>query len=166
MSYMLTPNILLFKEGTDDSQGKPQMISNINACGALVDIVRTTLGPRGMDKLIHSTGSVTITNDGATVINELEVVHPATRILVDIAKAQDNDMGDGTTSVVVFAGELLKEAKVFIEDGVHPQLVIKGYREASIEAIKKIKEIAVTITEEKRKETLIKCAQTDRKSVV
>lgn len=160
MSYMLTPNILLFKEGTDDSQGKPQMISNINACGALVDIVRTTLGPRGMDKLIHSTGSVTITNDGATVINELEVVHPATRILVDIAKAQDNDMGDGTTSVVVFAGELLKEAKVFIEDGVHPQLVIKGYREASIEAIKKIKEIAVTITEEKRKETLIKCAQT------
>ena len=112
MSYMLTPNILLLKEGTDDSQGKPQMISNINACNALVDIVKTTLGPRGMDKLIHCGSTVTITNDGATVLNQLEVVHPATKILVDIAKAQDNEMGDGTTSVMVLAGELLKRAKV------------------------------------------------------
>lgn len=160
MSYMLTPNILLLKEGTDESQGKPQMISNINACNALVDIVRTTLGPRGMDKLIHSSGSVTITNDGATVIKELEVVHPATKILVDIAKSQDNEMGDGTTSVVVLAGELLREAKVFIEDGVHPQLVIKAYREAATEALKKLKEIAVAIDEKNRNEILLKCAQT------
>jgi len=157
---MLTPNILLLKEGTDNSQGKPQMISNINACSALVDIVRTTLGPRGMDKLIHSAGMVTITNDGATVIKELEVVHPATKILVDIAKSQDNDMGDGTTSVVVFAGELLKEAKTFVEDGVHPQLIIKGYREATTEALKKLNEIAIPIDEQNRSEILLRCAQT------
>ena len=157
---MLTPNILLLKEGTDESQGKPQMISNINACQALVDIVKTTLGPRGMDKLIHSGSSVTITNDGATVINLLEVVHPATKLLVDIAKAQDNEMGDGTTSVVVLAGELLKEAKIFIEDGVHPQIIIKAYREAMNEAVKRVKEISVKVDEKNRRDILLKCAQT------
>ena len=160
MSYMLTPNILLLREGTDDSQGKPQMISNINACNALVDIVKTTLGPRGMDKLIHSGNSVIITNDGATVINQLEVVHPATKILVDIAKAQDNEMGDGTTSVVVLAGELLREAKTFIDDGVHPQLIIRAYREAANEALKRTKEISVKIDEKNRRDILLKCAQT------
>ena len=160
MSYMLTPSILLLKEGTDDSQGKPQMISNINACQALVDIVKTTLGPRGMDKLIHSGNSVTITNDGATIINLLEVVHPATKMLVDIAKAQDNEMGDGTTSVVVLAGELLKQAKTFIEDGVHPQIIIKGYREAQEEALKQVRNISVKIDETKRRDILLKCAQT------
>lgn len=160
MSYMLTPSILLLKEGTDTSQGKPQIISNINACQALVDIVRTTLGPRGMDKLIHCGGSVTITNDGATVINLLEVVHPATKMLVDIAKTQDNEMGDGTTSVVVMAGELLREAKIFIEDGVHPQIVIKAYREAMTEAVKRVKELSVKIDEKNRRDILVKCAQT------
>jgi T-complex protein 1 subunit eta len=157
---MLTPSILLLKEGTDDSQGKPQIISNINACQALVDIVKTTLGPRGMDKLIHSGSSVTITNDGATVINLLEVVHPATKMLVDIARAQDNEMGDGTTSVVVLAGEFLKEAKAFVEEGVHPQIIIKGYREAVNEALKKIKDVSVKIDEKNRRDILIKCAQT------
>lgn len=157
---MLTPNILLLREGTDDSQGKPQMISNINACNALVDIVKTTLGPRGMDKLIHCGSSVTITNDGATVLNQLEVVHPATKILVDIAKAQDNEMGDGTTSVMVLAGELLREGKTFIEDGVHPQLIIKAYREAALEAVKRVKEISVKIDEKNRRDILVKCAQT------
>ncbi len=160
MSYMLTPSILLLKEGTDESQGKPQIISNINACQALVDIVSTTLGPRGMDKLLHTSGAVTITNDGATVINLLEVVHPATKMLVDIAKAQDNEMGDGTTSVVVTAGDLLKVAKVFIEDGVHPQVIIKAYREAAVEAIKHIHEMSVKIDEKNRRDILIKCAQT------
>lgn len=160
MSYMLTPSILLLKEGTDTSQGKPQMISNINACQVLVEIVKTTLGPRGMDKLIHCGGSVTITNDGATVINLLEVVHPATKMLVDIAKTQDNEMGDGTTSVVVLAGELLKEAKGFVEDGIHPQVIIKGYREAQNEAVKRVKEVAVKIDPKERRNILIKCSQT------
>ena len=160
MSYMLTPSILLLKEGTDESQGKPQMISNINACQTLVDIVRTTLGPRGMDKLMHKGSSVTITNDGATIINLLDVVHPAAKIMVDIAKAQDNEMGDGTTSVVVLAGELLKEAKGFVEDGMHPQIIIKGYREAQVEAIRRLKEVAVRVEDKDRRQVLIKCAQT------
>ena len=105
-------------------------MSNINACQSVVDIVKTTLGPRGMDKLIHSGRQVTISNDGATIISLLDIVHPAAKTLVDIAKAQDNEVGDGTTSVVLMAGELLKESKQFIEEGMHSQIVIKGYREA------------------------------------
>ncbi|KAF9608602.1 hypothetical protein IFM89_010087 [Coptis chinensis] len=114
------PQIILLKEGTDTSQGKPQIISNINACTGIANVVRTTLGPRGMDKLIHDDkGNATISNDGATIMKLLDVVHPAAKILVDIAKSQDSEVGDGTTRVVLFAGEFLKEAKPFIEDGVH-----------------------------------------------
>lgn len=86
----------------------------------MADIVRTTLGPRGMDKMIQSGTKVTISNDGATILNLLEVVHPAARVLVDIAKSQDDEVGDGTTSVTLLTGELLKEAKPFIEEGIHP----------------------------------------------
>lgn len=94
------PQIILLKEGTDSSQGKPQIVSNINACSAIAEAVRTTLGPRGMDKLmVDSRGKTTISNDGATILNLLEVVHPAGRTLVDIAKSQDAEVGDGTTSV-------------------------------------------------------------------
>lgn len=97
--------IILLREGTDVSQGRAQIVSNINACQAVVDIVKSTLGPRGMDKLIHDKNkNVTITNDGATVMDLLNVVHPAAKVLVDIAKAQDDEVGDGTTSVVILAG--------------------------------------------------------------
>jgi T-complex protein 1 subunit eta len=100
------------KEGTDTSEGKSHLISNINACQAIVDIVRTTLGPRGMDKLIQDDkGKVTVSNDGATILKLLDIVHPAAKMLADIAKSQDSEVGDGTTSVVVFAGELLKNSK-------------------------------------------------------
>ena len=85
----------------------------------MVDVVKTTLGPRGMDKLIHTERNVTISNDGATIISLLDIVHPAAKTLVDIAKSQDNTVGDGTTSVVVVAGELLKESKQFIDEGMH-----------------------------------------------
>lgn len=87
------PQIILLKEGTDTSQGKAQLVSNINACTAVGDVVRTTLGPRGMDKLIHDDkGSVTISNDGATIMKLLDIVHPAAKILVDIAKSQDSEV--------------------------------------------------------------------------
>lgn len=87
------PQIILLKEGTDTSQGKAQLVSNINACNAVADVVRTTLGPRGMDKLIHDDkGSVTISNDGATIMKLLDIVHPAAKILVDIAKSQDSEV--------------------------------------------------------------------------
>ena len=135
------------KEGTEESEGRGQIISNINACQAIVDVVKTTLGPRGMDKLIHDGRSVTISNDGATLISLLDIVHPAAKTLVDIAKSQDNEVGDGTTSVVLTAGELLKQSKQFIDEGMHSQIIIKGYREACIKCIERIKEISININD-------------------
>ncbi|EFJ16712.1 hypothetical protein SELMODRAFT_168086 [Selaginella moellendorffii] len=163
MAAMLQPSIILLKEGTDTSQGKPQLISNINACIAVVDVVRTTLGPRGMDKLIHDDKGTTISNDGATIMKLLDVVHPGAKVLVDIAKSQDAEVGDGTTTVVVLAGELLREAKPFVEENVHPQLIIRSFRTAADLAVQKIKEIAVSIegkSIEEKKSLLEKCAST------
>ncbi|RIA97734.1 chaperonin Cpn60/TCP-1 family [Glomus cerebriforme] len=161
---MMQPQIILLKEGTDSSQGRNQLLSNINACLAVVDTVRSTLGPRGMDKLIvDEKGEVTISNDGATIMKLLDVVHPAAKTLVDIARSQDAEVGDGTTSVVLLAGELLKEVKGYIEDGVNPQVIIKGYRKAAQLAINKIKEIAVKIerTDDVQfRDLLLKCAGT------
>ncbi|CAN1251522.1 T-complex protein 1 subunit eta, partial [Linum perenne] len=158
------PQIILLKEGTDTSQGKAQLVSNINACTAVADVVRTTLGPRGMDKLIHDDkGSVTISNDGATIMKLLDIVHPAAKILVDIAKSQDSEVGDGTTTVVLLAAEFLREAKPFIEDGVHPQNLIRSYRTASNLAIEKVKDLAMSIegkSLEEKKGLLAKCAET------
>ncbi|KAK9164579.1 hypothetical protein Syun_005481 [Stephania yunnanensis] len=246
---MATMLIILLKEGTDTSQGKPQLVSNINACTIVADTVRTTLGPRGMDKLIHDEkGNTTISNDGATIMKLLDIVHPAAKILVDIAKSQDSEVfieknpkfssvrnlrmalevgqnksglsfvvrmvvelgrsrigrlnfvgmsrwklyfslvqlgaetwkvfrfldvlatnetsgivGDGTTTVVLLAGEFLKEAKPFVEDGVHPQNLIRSYRTACNLAINKIKELSVSIegkSTEEKKSLLAKCAAT------
>ncbi|XP_006573393.2 uncharacterized protein [Glycine max] len=123
----LNPSCLsLFLLHLQPWQGKPQLVSNINACTAVADVVRTTLDPRGMDKLIHDDkGTVTISNDGATIMKLLDIVHPAAKILADIAKSQDSEVGDGTTNVVLLAAEFLREAKPFIEDGVHSQNFIK-----------------------------------------
>lgn len=159
----MQPQIILLKEGTDVSQGKAQLISNINACIAVVDVVRTTLGPRGMDKLVHDDKGTTISNDGATIMKLLDIVHPAAKILVDIAKSQDSEVGDGTTTVVLLAGEFLREAKPFIEDGVHPQLIIRAFRTAANLVVKKVKELAVSIegkSLEEKKKLLEKCAAT------
>ncbi|KAK8718906.1 hypothetical protein OTU49_014370, partial [Cherax quadricarinatus] len=128
----MQPQIILMKEGTDSSQGKPQLISNINACAAVVDAIRTTLGPRGMDKLIVDTkGQATISNDGATIMKQLDIVHPAAKILVDIAKSQDAEVGDGTTTVVLLAGQFLEQCKTLIEEGVHPHAIIRAFRRAT-----------------------------------
>jgi T-complex protein 1 subunit eta len=160
----MQPQIILLKEGTDSSQGKPQIISNINACQAIAEAVRTTLGPRGMDKLIvDSKNKATISNDGATIMNLLEVVHPAGRTLVDIAKSQDAEVGDGTTSVVLLAAEILRNCKQFVEEGVHPQVIIKSLRLGTQMAISKIKEISVKVANSDREEQrsiLKKCAAT------
>jgi len=161
MSQMIRPPIVLLKEGTDTSQGLPQLISNINACCAIVDTVRTTLGPRGMDKLVYqSEKNVTISNDGATVMKLLDIVHPAARTLVDIAKSQDSEVGDGTTSVVVMTGEFLKAAKPFLEEGIHPQIIIRAYRSACELAKQKIKDLSIDIKPESMREFLEKCAST------
>eukprot|EP00127_Corallochytrium_limacisporum_P000918 Clim_evm2s33 gene=Clim_evmTU2s33 len=160
--------IILLKEGTDTSQGKAQLISNINACQSIQDTVRTTLGPRGMDKLIvDSKGTVTISNDGATIMKLLDIVHPAAKTLVDIAQSQDAEVGDGTTSVVVLAGELLKEAKPYIEEGIHPRVIVRAYREACSLAMKTIKSLAIPIDKnnpDAMRDILEKCAATSLNS--
>lgn len=164
---MLQPNILVLKEGTDNKQGKEQITSNINACQALVEVIKTTLGPRGMDKMICSENSTTISNDGATIIRLLDIAHPAAKSLVDVAKSQDNEVGDGTTSVMIFAGELLKEAKQFIEDGMTSQVIINGYWTALTAAREKLAECAIKIEDksaEEKRNILSKCAQTSLNS--
>ena len=138
--------IIILKDGTDSAQGKSQVLSNISACQAVGETIRTTLGPRGMDKLIvDGRGKATISNDGATILKLLEIIHPAARTLVDIAKSQDAEVGDGTTSVVLLTAEILKNTKAFIEDGMHPTIIIRAIRKATALATKKIKEIAVVV---------------------
>ncbi|XP_076843641.1 T-complex protein 1 subunit eta [Brachyhypopomus gauderio] len=161
---MMPTPVILLKEGTDTSQGVPQLISNINACQVIAEAVRTTLGPRGMDKLIvDNRGKATISNDGATILKLLDVVHPAAKTLVDIARSQDAEVGDGTTSVTLLAAEFLKQLKPYVEEGLHPQTIIRAFRTATQLAVKKIKEIAVTIKKDDKQEhrqLLEKCAAT------
>jgi len=169
MSHLLSPQIVILKEGAEDSSGRGQIISNINACQAVVDVVKTTLGPRGMDKLIHDGRGVTISNDGATLIGLLDIVHPAAKTLVDIARSQDNQVGDGTTSVVLTAGELLKQSRGFIDEGMHSQIIIKGYRTAMQLCVDRINEISVKIADKddaEKRDLLLKCAMTSLNSKI
>ncbi len=163
------PQIIILKEGTDTSQGKPQLLSNINAIAAVVNTVKTTLGPRGMDKLIvDARGKTTISNDGATIMKLLEIIHPAAKLLVEIARSQDLEVGDGTTSVVLLAGELLNQVRPLIEDNVNPQSIIKGFRSACEIARKRIQELAVdtrTLGEDWRS-VLERCASTSMNSKI
>ena len=132
MLSLQQPTVVLLKEGTDTSQGKGQLLSNISACLAIAETLSSTLGPRGMDKLIvNERGEAQITNDGATILKLLDIVHPAARTLVDIARAQDAEVGDGTTSVVLLAAQLLKEVRGYIEEGVSPHIIMKGFRQAA-----------------------------------
>lgn len=164
----MQPTVVLLKEGTDTSQGKGQLLSNISACLAIAETLATTLGPRGMDKLIVSErGEAQITNDGATILKLLDIVHPAARTLVDIARAQDAEVGDGTTSVVLLAAQLLKEVRSYIEEGVSPHIIMKGFRQAAQLAVKRIEEIQVKVDKsdsEKFRALLIKCASTSMSS--
>nr|XP_023693913.1 T-complex protein 1 subunit eta [Paramormyrops kingsleyae] len=161
---MMPTPVILLKEGTDTSQGVPQLVSNINACQVIAEAVRTTLGPRGMDKLmVDNRGKATISNDGATILKLLDVIHPAAKTLVDIAKSQDAEVGDGTTSVTLLAAEFLKQLKPYVEEGVHPQTIIRAFRTATQLAVKRIKEIAISVKKDDREEQrslLEKCAAT------
>lgn len=164
MSHLVQPTILLLKDGSETAQGKSHVIHNINACQAISEIVKTTLGPRGMDKLIYTqNGKVTISNDGRTIIDLLDIVHPAAKTMVDIAIAQDNQVGDGTTSVVVISAELLKQAKLFIEDGVHPQTVIRAFRKSQKAVLDRLDQLAVDYKKNNQiefREMLERCAKT------
>jgi T-complex protein 1 subunit eta len=156
MSHMLQPGIILLKEGTDTSQGKAQLISNINACQAVMDAIRSTLGPRGMDKLIFDGKNVTISNDGATIMKLLDIAHPAAKVLVDISMSQDAEVGDGTTSVVLLAAEILRNVKGLVEENIHPQVIIRGLRKARTVAIEALNAQCMSPGET----VLVKCAGT------
>jgi len=154
--------VKLLKEGTDTSQGIPQIVSNINACQVIGEAIKTTLGPRGLDKMIiDQREKCHISNDGATILQLLDIVHPAAKTLVDIAKSQDAEIGDGTTSVTLLACEFMTAMKRYVEDGVHPQLIIRAIRKSSQLAVERINELCAKIgSEGNKRETLIKCAAT------
>src|SRR5712692_9846752 len=129
--------VLILKEGTSRTVGKEAQRNNIMAARAIADTVRTTLGPRGLDKmLVDSLGDITITNDGATILDEMEVQHPAAKMMVEVAKTQDDEVGDGTTSAVILAGELLKKAEDLIDKGIHPSIIVAGYKKSLARAQK------------------------------
>ncbi|HDO19906.1 MAG: thermosome subunit alpha [archaeon GB-1845-036] len=152
--------VLLLKEGTSRSVGRDALRSNILAARILSETVRSSLGPRGMDKmLVDSFGDIVVTNDGATILKEMDVQHPAAKMMVEVAKAQDDEVGDGTTTSVVLAGELLKKAEELLLQNVHPTIIIEGYKKAMDKALEIIDEIAVTI-DPTDKETLKKAGLT------
>ncbi|TFL06194.1 chaperonin Cpn60/TCP-1 family [Pterulicium gracile] len=168
----MQPTVVLLKEGTDSSQGTPQLLSNISACLSIAEILSSTLGPRGMDKLIvNERGDAQITNDGATILKLLDIVHPAARTLVDIARAQDAEVGDGTTSVVLIAAQLLKEIRGYVEEGVSPHIITKGFRKACQLALDRIKEVQKFVDKSdpecplrRFRSLLLKCASTSMSS--
>ena len=138
--------IVLLKEGTTETKGNQAQRNNITAAKTIAEIVRTSLGPRGMDKmLVNSLGDVTITNDGATILKEIDVQHPAAKMMVEISKATDNEVGDGTTSTVLLAGSLLSKAEDLIEKDVHPTVIVDGYRMANDRAIEILKEASTKV---------------------
>jgi thermosome len=152
--------VLILKEGTKRERGKGAQFNNITAARAIADSVRSTLGPRGMDKmLVDSMGDVVITNDGVTILKEIDVEHPAAKMLVEVAKTQDEECGDGTTTAVVLAGELLKKAEALIEQNIHPTVISGGYRAAAMKARDMLEDGAMTVSLDD-KETLMDIART------
>ncbi len=146
MSVQQQVPIVLLKEGTTETKGNQAQRNNITAAKTVAEIVRTSLGPRGMDKmLVDSLGDVTITNDGATILKEIDVQHPAAKMMVEISKATDNEVGDGTTSTVVLAGALLEKAEELITKKVHPTLVVEGFKKATQKAIEIFRDIAIKV---------------------
>ncbi|RLE51580.1 MAG: thermosome subunit, partial [Candidatus Methanomethylicota archaeon] len=139
--------VLILKEGTQRTVGREAQRTNIAAARAIAEAVRTTLGPKGMDKmLVDSLGDVTVTNDGATILNEMEVQHPAAKMMVEVAKTQDDEVGDGTTTSVVLAGELLKKAEELLEKNIHPTVIIEGYKKAAEKAIEVLSKNAIEVS--------------------
>ncbi len=164
MSHIQTTSegvpVIVLKEGSKQSRGKDAQRNNINAAKLIAEIIQTSLGPRGMDKmLVDSIGDITITNDGATILKEIDVQHPAAKMMVEVAKATDSEVGDGTTSSVILAGALLEKAESLIDDDIHSVIIADGYKKASLQAIEFLKDIAIKI-EPKNKEILEKIGHT------
>lgn len=138
--------IIVLREGTERSRNREAQSNNIAAARAVADSVRSTLGPKGMDKmLVDSMGDIVVTNDGVTILKEMDVQHPAAKMVVEVAKTQDSECGDGTTTSVILAGELLKKAEALLDQKVHPTIVVNGYRMAAAEAVKTLEKIAIDV---------------------
>jgi thermosome len=164
MSQLSGVPILILKEGTERKTGKDAQKNNIAAAIAVAEAVRTTLGPKGMDKmLVDSLGDVTITNDGATILDTIDVEHPAAKMIVEVAKTQDDKVGDGTTTSVVIAGELLNFAQELMEQSVHPTIIFRGYRKALVKSKEILKKLATSI-DINDKEILKQVAETSMNS--
>lgn len=149
----------IYSEGTKRNSGKSAQRMNIYAAKLVAQTIRTTLGPKGMDKmLVDSQGDVTVTNDGVTILKQIDVDHPAAKMIIEIAKTQESEVGDGTTSAVIIAGELLKQAEELLDNNIHPTIISKGYRIAAEKALEILPRLAEPITN--REETLLKIAQT------
>lgn len=156
--------IIVLKEGTERKRGKDAQKNNIAAAIAVAEAVRTTLGPKGMDKmLVDSLGDVTITNDGATILDTIDVEHPAAKMIVEVAKTQDDKVGDGTTTSVIIAGELLNLAQELMEQSVHPTIIWRGYRKALLKSKEILKDLATKI-DINDKDILVKVAETSMNS--
>ncbi|MFO7966342.1 MAG: thermosome subunit beta [Archaeoglobaceae archaeon] len=152
--------ILVLREGTQRTKGKDAQGFNIMAARTIANAVKSTLGPKGMDKmLVNTIGDVVITNDGVTILKEMDVEHPAAKMIIEVAKTQDNEVGDGTTTAVVIAGELLKKAEELLDQDVHPTLVVRGFRMASVKAMEILDSIAIDIDVDDE-DTLSKIAST------
>ncbi|MEM0478149.1 MAG: thermosome subunit beta, partial [Candidatus Caldarchaeum sp.] len=141
-----TQPVIILKEGAKRMRGREVQSANIMVAKIIAETMKSSLGPRGMDKmLVDSFGDIVITNDGATILKEMDVEHPVAKMLVEVSKAQDEEVGDGTTSTVVLAGELLTKAEELIEKEVHPTLIIEGYRKAAVKALEILDEIGVKV---------------------
>ena len=165
-SIQQTPQgpVLVLKESALQQKGRDAQKNNIAAAKLVAELVRTSLGPRGMDKmLVDSLGDVTITNDGATILKEIDVQHPAAKMMVEISKAVDNEVGDGTTSSVVFAGSLLAKAEELLDKDVHATVIIDGYQAAADKALSLLAELAKSV-DPQEKEILLKIAKTSMES--
>ena len=163
MAYLTTQGgqpILILKEGTARKRGRDAQTNNIMAATIIAEVLRTTLGPRGMDKMIvDSLGDITITNDGAAILDEIDVQHPAAKMMVEVAKTQDDMVGDGTTTAVILAGELLRKAEDLLNQNIHPTVIVSGYRKAVEKAVEALAKLAITVNIDDR-ETLKKVSMT------
>ena len=158
--------VFILKEGSSRSRGRDARRANITAARIVAEAVKSALGPRGMDKmLVDSLGDVTITSDGRTILDEMDIEHPAAKIMVEVAKTQDEEVGDGTSTSVILAGELLGNAESLINKNVHPTVIIEGYNKAAGKALKTIEKIAIPVRPTD-KEYLKKVAMTSMASKI
>ena len=158
--------IIILKDNVERNTGKEAQRSNIMAAKAIAGAVRTTLGPRGMDKmLVGSTGDIVITNDGATILQEISVQHPGAKMVIEVAKTQDDEVGDGTTTAVVIAGSLMEQAEHLLEQGIHPTVIAQGYRLGMQKALEITDSLSFKVDPKDRKTLLKDCRYRDHRQV-